>query len=420
MKTRLFGTLVLACTFVVPLISGAQDGVRLIGVIPVPGQPIVSSDITWVDPRTDRAYLTDRSNAGVDIIDAENNVFVGRVSGMVGVVGASDGTSQNNGPGPNGVLVTHDQVLWAGDGNSTTTVADVNPHSPTYLQIIGHINTSIAACDNGVAHWCGRDDEIGYDPTHRIILVANNGPLDVNPPHMPVAPYATFISADPPYTILGPRLSFPGVSGLEQPLWDAGLRGGRFLLTVPGSLVNNIHPSIVIIDPVSRSVEARIDLDCHQLVGTTSQSITGIALGRHQHILVSACGAAPIPSFPIILNARTREVYNVVTQVGGGDEVWYNRGDDRFYVTGVDQTGTTGLQSLGVIDGTTSMWLQNVPDVSGKNPSAFVENDHVFTLVQITAAIAMDPSTDDSVCAQFGYRGTGCIAVFGPADEEDE
>ena len=47
MKTRLFGTLVLACTFVVPLISGAQDGVRLIGVIPVPGQPIVSSDITW-------------------------------------------------------------------------------------------------------------------------------------------------------------------------------------------------------------------------------------------------------------------------------------------------------------------------------------------------------------------------------------
>jgi hypothetical protein len=192
------------------------------------------------------------------------------------------------------------------------------------------------------------------------------------------------------------------------------------LLTVPGSLVNNILPSIVIIDPLRRRVETRIDLDCHQLVGTTSQSITGIALGRHQHILVSACGVAPIPSFPIILNARTGEVYNVVTQVGGGDEVWYNRGDDRFYVTGVDQTGTTGLQSLGVIDGTTSRWLQNVPDVRGKNPSAFAENDHVFTLVQITAAIAMDPSTDDSVCAQFGYRGTGCIAVFGPADEEDE
>ncbi len=133
MKTRLLGTLVLACTFAVPLISGAQDGVRLIGVIPVPGQPIVSSDITWVDPRTDRAYLTDRSNAGVDIIDAENNVFVGRVSGMVGVVGASDGTSQNNGSGPNGVLVTPNKVLWAGDGNSTTTVADVDPHSLPHL-----------------------------------------------------------------------------------------------------------------------------------------------------------------------------------------------------------------------------------------------------------------------------------------------
>src|SRR5438270_12771250 len=71
--------------------------VHLIGVIPVPGNPITSADIAWVDPGTERYYLADRSNFGVDIIDAESNFFVGRVGGMVGPVGP-------NGPGPNGVL----------------------------------------------------------------------------------------------------------------------------------------------------------------------------------------------------------------------------------------------------------------------------------------------------------------------------
>jgi hypothetical protein len=82
--------------------------VRLIGVIPVPGNPIVSADIAWVDPGTERYYLADRSNFGVDIIDAESNFYVGRVGGMVGPVGP-------NGPGPNGVLVTRNRKLWAGD-----------------------------------------------------------------------------------------------------------------------------------------------------------------------------------------------------------------------------------------------------------------------------------------------------------------
>jgi hypothetical protein len=425
MKRGLLGILVLALTFALPRTSSAQ--VRLIGIIPVPDHPIISSDITWVDPRTERAYLTDRSNFGVDIIDAENNVYVGRVGGMAGPLTSGGGTTTTNGGGPNGVLVTSNKILWAGDGNSTTTVADVDPNSPNYLSIIGQISTAIDECDTGDAHYCGRDDEIGYDPKHHIIMIANNGPLsptlicptptNLNA-HCPVDPYVTFISADPPYTVIGAPLIFPGASGIEQPLWDPGLNGGRFLLTVPGSLVNGIPPTIAIIDPLSQMVETTWALDCQALLGTTSQSITGIALGRRQHILVSACGAAPVASVPIILNARTGEVYNVVTEVGGGDEVWYNRGDNRFYVTGPDQTVTAGLQSLGVIDGATSGWLQNVTDVKGKNPSALPENNHVFTLVQITQAIVDDPSTDDSICAQFGFLGTGCIAVFGPEEND--
>jgi hypothetical protein len=210
--------------------------VSLLGVIPIPGNPITSSDIAWVDPGTERYYFADRSNSGVDIIDAETNFYVGRVGGMAGALTSGGGTTATNGPGPNGVLVTPSHKLWAGDGNSTVRVADVDPDSPNYLNIIGSINTSIPACDDGTTngHYCGRADELGYDPKDHIILVANNAPLSPvlqGQVHPPISPYATFISAISPYPVLG-HVTFAGASGLEQPLWDSGLR--RFWITVPG------------------------------------------------------------------------------------------------------------------------------------------------------------------------------------------
>src|SRR5437016_8299621 len=107
--------------------------VGLIGVIPVPGNPITSADIAWVDPGTERYYVADRSNFGVDIIDAENDLFVARVTGMAGPLTSGGGTKTTNGPGPNGALVTPNRKLWAGAGNSMVAVADVDPKSPTYL-----------------------------------------------------------------------------------------------------------------------------------------------------------------------------------------------------------------------------------------------------------------------------------------------
>lgn len=64
--------------------SNLKTTTALIGVISLPGNPLMSSDIAWVDPGTKRFYLSDRSNFGIDIIDAENDVFVGRVTGFVG------------------------------------------------------------------------------------------------------------------------------------------------------------------------------------------------------------------------------------------------------------------------------------------------------------------------------------------------
>ena len=394
--------------------------VGLIGVITVPGNPITSSDIAWVDPGTERYYLADRSNLGVDILDAENDIYVGRVTGMAGPLPSGGGTTSTNGPGPNGVLVTPNRHLWAGDGNSTVEVADVDPNSITYLSILKSVSTAIPACDTGAAtgHYCGRADELGYDPKDHVILVANNAPLSpsalcptmTNPnAHCAVDPYATFISADQPYAVLG-HIVYKGAGGLEQPLWDAELQ--RFWITVPGPTGGN--PEVDRVDPVSMRVDKAYPLDCASLTGAASASITGIALAPFQHLLVSACG------FPIILNALSGHVYTVIRQVGGGDEVWHNPGDGRFYVTGPLNSVSGGVQQLGVIDAETSTWLQNIPDVRGKNPAAFAETNHIFTVVQITAAIAANPSTDNSVCTTFGFRGTGCIALFTHAVEGDD
>jgi hypothetical protein len=53
--------------------------VSLLTVIPVPGNPITSADISWTDPVTERYYFADRSNFGVDVIDAVTDKWVGRV-----------------------------------------------------------------------------------------------------------------------------------------------------------------------------------------------------------------------------------------------------------------------------------------------------------------------------------------------------
>src|SRR6202790_1988663 len=191
--------------------ANAKAPLKLLGVIAIPGNPLVSSDIAWVDAGTKRFYLSDRSNLGIDIIDAENDLYVGRVTGFAGPNNATP--APPNGQGPNGVLVTPSKKAWAGDGNSTVQVADVDPNSSSYLKIIHSISTALPECG---AH-CDRAEEIGNDPADHIILVANNQPLADSSTTPPTRgnPYATFINADT-YQVLG-HVTFENETGLEQP-----------------------------------------------------------------------------------------------------------------------------------------------------------------------------------------------------------
>src|SRR2546425_9449750 len=74
-------------------------------------------DISWVDEPTERYFIADRSNAGVDIIDAETNTWVHRIGGVSGQKITATGGAHNAPPRPARVPGVHrGQTLWAGDG----------------------------------------------------------------------------------------------------------------------------------------------------------------------------------------------------------------------------------------------------------------------------------------------------------------
>src|SRR6266849_1808161 len=348
-----------------PLVPpGPQSPVSVIGAIAVP--PFLSSiDIMWVDQVRGRLYIADRSNAGIDIIDAVNSTYVGRVPGFIARSGALTNA------GPNGVLVTPENILWAGDSDSTLQVVDLNRNPPQIIQsiLIG------SSAD-------GRADELAYDPFERVILIAN----DASTP-----PRVSFVSADS-YKILG-QIPFPDADGMEQPVWDTQLHS--FIINVPGKLAYE-----AVIDPVSMKVTKTLPIpDCPAAGGP---GVNGLVLGPLQRLLVSACGSA------YIMSAVDGSIITKITQAGGGDEVWYNEGDGQYYLVPFGATAA-GAGTLAVVDAATSTWQQNVPAARLRNLAAYAGNNHIFSVATRPPVGGADPTP----CAAFGIIGTGCVVVFG-------
>jgi len=373
-----------------PLQTDAEENFRLRAVIAVPNRPLTAFDISWVDQTTQKYYLADRSNAGVDIFDALLNTFVHRVPGFVGV-----DIRGNDFSGPNGVLtITSRHELWAGDGpgaamNSSVKVIDLSMNPPQIVQTI---------FTNGQR----RSDEMSFDPEEEIVAVVNNAD---NPPFM------TLISSRPPRHVLG-RITFDenlgrpfGVmaftDGLEQSVWNPDTH--LIYLSVPeldGVFENG---AIGVIDPRSRTL---IDLfrvhNCHP---------AGLALGPNQKLLIGCSD----PSRTVVMNARNGMVHTEILEVGGSDEVWFNPGDDRYYLAA--RTNPSG-PVLGIINARNNHFVTKITTAFNAHSVAANSNDnHVF--VPLTPQRAGHPE-DPNTCVDFGghgFDGRGCIGVYWASDD---
>ena len=332
-----------------------------IGTIQIPGQPLVQFDISWVDPTTETYFLADRSNAGLDIFNAAQGTFVGRVTGFAGF-NATKGTDL---AGPDGVVVVGDEA-WVGDGDSTVKVVDLNLN-----KIVDVVAT----------HGKKRADELAYDPRDHLIAIAN----DADSP-----PFISLISTAHANRHVVKKIPFTtATNGIEQTVWNPNT--GYFYTSIPQVGGNKDNGVIAVIDPVGGSVLASFPVNKCEPAGLT--------LGPNNTLFVG-CGSAAVvnkaPPEVLVLNAANGDLVDRFTSFGGSDEVWFNPGDRNFYAAANgDPTGAV----LGIVSTTSNSVVGTLPTSSASHSvAADPVNNHVF--------VPLGPNPHDPACL------TGCIGIF--------
>jgi hypothetical protein len=402
--------------------GGRKEGaVRLLSTVPIPGTKANTTggnmyvfDISFVDQTTQTYYLSDRSNAVVDVVDARTNQLVSQISATPAFKGF---TGNNATSGPNGVVAAF-PWLFVTDANSRVVAIDLrNGHT------VGDVSTGGAA---GL-----RADELAYDAKDGLILATNTADTP---------PFSTLISVNKStgalavvkrITLDTAHTGVDATNGAEQAVWDPV--SGKFYLSIPQTGPNAKDGAVIRISTTG-TVEAQYPIEFCQPAG--------LALGPNVDLL-AGCSlvfdtagnvwdptqnvtAAPIQ---VIIDAWTGKIDATVPGVGAGDEVWFNSGDGNYYtgssvsplrpteVIAATPLTAQGAMILGVIDARDQVLKQLVP---------------TFSVPAVTTGPLPHPaSTAHSVAANAGNNHvfvplgannvfpnclTGCIAVFGTSD----
>src|ERR1700694_142657 len=149
---RVPGTAMLA-GFAVAAIGGSAMAatVSLVATIDIPGNKLEQFDIGYVDSEAGRYYITDRSNAAVNIFDTRNMTYIRRGTGFVRLKSTAETRPVIPLSGPNGLSFDpQKKELWVADGDSTVKVIDVAANPP---KIVASISTGGQK----------RADELGID-----------------------------------------------------------------------------------------------------------------------------------------------------------------------------------------------------------------------------------------------------------------
>ena len=318
-----------------PLTGWAQGIVfRLTHVVVLPKAP-ASFDLSWADAAGRRYYLSDRTNNAVDVIDTDTNALVELIPGFAGATGRGATA------GPNGLTGVPDrQELWVGDGSSLVRVIDLT-------------NNSVAATIN--TGGTGRADHMTLAAGPRIMVANNNTDMP---------PFLSFINVDT-REVLG-QLAFPDIQGLEGAVWDPAT---GLIYQAVGASKTNAGGEVVLIDPTTRGITATWPLpDCEP---------HSLALGPNRQMLVGCAGGAKLHT--LVLSLPGGAVAADIPQIGGADQVWYNAGDNRYYLAAYRMTangekGGAAAPMLGIIDAATNTHLANLPTVPGAHSLAVDAN----------------------------------------------
>jgi hypothetical protein len=203
---------------------------KCLTAVQIPGNPLRSFDISWVNPSLTQYYFGDCSNAGIEVINTVSNTFTLRLGGFVGIVlNPMTGAVNNAKSGPDGVT-SHGIWVYGGDGDSTLKIFNVFSRSTVVAGVPTIPNPAQTISTGGQF----RVDEMALTPDGKLLLAANNAD---DPPFATLfnangdsgspsnVSIITKITVDP--TIIPPSF---GLS-LEQPTWEPVTQ--RFYTSIP-------------------------------------------------------------------------------------------------------------------------------------------------------------------------------------------
>ncbi|MGO8795787.1 MAG: hypothetical protein ACLQLC_13270 [Candidatus Sulfotelmatobacter sp.] len=227
--------------------------------------------------------------------------------------------------------------------------------------------------------------------------------------HGPIISYNTgaFCSQTPPFS----DSSCTGAiapAGLGAMTYDPN--SGNWLLTNENSVANTVIGSLDEIQITANGpvvVNSFPMYDCmptsivpgpgdNLLVGCADHD--GQTFPANEYIISNTASGnvACVPPNSGIPNAPANSNCQEITQVGGVDEVWYNPGDNKYYLAARDMLPTA---VMGVIDAKTNQWLYNMPTGSNAHSISVDPNtNHAFVPLQA-----------GTVCSTLA--SAGCVGV---------
>jgi hypothetical protein len=404
-------------------------------IIPVPGG-LNSFDISFVDANIHTFVLADRTNKSIDVVNTHSNTLTAQLTatppfaGLCVVPAVSsadvkpDANICANASGPNGVIIVDQREVWATDAppisniqcTETTRIAIATAPPPHFQQVCtATIGTSsvkvinlktghtIATIDMGGKK---RTDELCEDVGHEVVLIANDDPG-------PADNFLAFISTESHHilqkikldgsdqthgkiTLTGvtvPTKATVAANGIEQCKFNP--RTGSYYLAVPATKIiptsglSTDGPGVVL--KISKNAPFHIEQTFTIDASTGCTGPQGLAIGP-RHEIQLGCGGTN----SLIIDDRTGATIALQAGEGGADEVWYNPGDNSYFIA----RSTAG--KLGVQDARSSPPQADV-DVATAVGSHSVAADMLKNQIYIPANKAAT-----ALCGS----SNGCIAVF--------
>ncbi len=384
--------------------GGGDDepsGPRVVQQIAVPGVGTgtnYSYDLGVVSGNT--YYFTDRNNAAVDAIDIPTLKVTSQITGTGANAFAGAKPSPSN-SGPDGLNVVGTQ-LYAGDVNSVKVI------DPTTKQVV----KTIVVGSGGV-----RADEGCYDSVHGLYMISTPEAA---------TPFASFIN--PVTQTVVATVTFTdsagvAAAGLEQCRYDAGT--DTFYVNNDGTTANP-HGELDALPGASiRAIAAGTTVNYTALAGVRAYSEgncdpTGLALGPGTDIAVG-CRESTTAA-PLLVQIMNRSTGAIVASVnaGGGDQLEYDAGTNRYYNAGSRWTasgnaavnGACSAPSpctpvLAIIDAMSYAVVARLP--TGNNAhSVAIDSASGLAFMPISSATA---PAGCATCAANGFNDAG-VAVF--------